>query len=132
MTLHVENLWGAYEKSTKSHHTGWERGAELPPSPGVHPGLSQLARMFLILTPGSKTLLDDLMLVSTAPSRSSPATGSQSNNRCQMHVTLATISVATGEAAAPTRSYCAGGTTNSGRLKRNSRLQREKKAKKSF
>lgn len=39
-----------------------------------------------------------------------------------MYVTLATISVATGEAAAPTpRSDCAEGTTNTGWLKRNFR-----------
>lgn len=43
------------------------------------------------------------MLVSTALSPSSPAAGAQSNNSCQMYVALATISVATGEAAAPTK-----------------------------
>lgn len=43
------------------------------------------------------------MLVSTAPSPSSPAAGAQSNNSCQKYVALATISVATGEAAAPTK-----------------------------
>lgn len=45
---------------------------------------------------------NNVLPISTMPSHSSAAMGTQSNNSCQMHVTPATISVATREAAAPT------------------------------
>lgn len=48
-------------------------------------------------------LPNNVLLISTVPSHSSAVMGTQSNNSCQMYVTLATISVATREAAAPTQ-----------------------------
>lgn len=47
-------------------------------------------------------LPNNVLLISTVPSHSSAVMGTQSNNSCQMYVTLATISVATREAATPT------------------------------
>lgn len=47
-------------------------------------------------------LPNKVLLISTVSSRSSAAKGTQSNNSCQMYVTLATISLASGEAATPT------------------------------